>query len=66
MTRDLLAEQAKERGISLSAMLTRLARRETREAIFKAEREATMLDREDRGASDEAEEWEATVGDGID
>ena len=64
-TRDLLASQAEARGISLSAMLTRLAQSETREAIFKAEREAELSDRQNPQVLSESEDWEAASGDGI-
>jgi hypothetical protein len=65
-TRDLLAEQARERGVSLSAMLTDLARQAQRESIFQAEREATRRDAEARDAQDEDRDWEATLADGTD
>jgi len=61
-TRDLLAHQAQERGISLSAMLTDVAR----EGIFRAEREAAIADARASGARAEDREWEATLGDGVD
>jgi hypothetical protein len=60
-TRDLLAHQADERGISLSAMLTDVAR----EGIFRAERNAARADAEAIDARAEDREWEATLGDGI-
>jgi hypothetical protein len=65
-THDLLAQQARERGISLSAMLADLARAAAREAIFRAEQNA---ERADANASDidaEESEWEAALGDGLD
>ena len=40
-TRDLLAQQAGVRGVSLSAMLADLAHGVAREGIFRAERDAT-------------------------
>jgi hypothetical protein len=61
-TRDLLARQASERGLSLSAMLTDLAR----EAIFRAERDATRADAGVTAAKAEDREWEATLSDGVD
>ena len=64
-TRDLLAEQARERGMSLSAMLGDLAHRERLMAVFRAEREAARADRENRGTADEAGDWDATSGDGV-
>lgn len=51
--------------MSLSGMLTSIAERETREAIFRAEREAIVADRENPQVAAEEQEWDATVGDGI-
>ena len=65
-TRDILAREARERGVSLSAMLARLARDVDREAVFRSEREATRADASNRDALDQMREWEATLGDGID
>lgn len=65
-TRDLLARQASERGISLSAMLSDLAHDVAREAIFRAERDATRADVGVAAVKAEEREWEATLGDGID
>jgi len=64
-TRDLLAEQANERGVSLSAMLSDLARDVARKAVFRAEREATRADADSERVKSEDREWEATLGDGI-
>jgi uncharacterized protein (DUF1778 family) len=65
-TRDLLAREASERGVSLSAMLADLARDVAREAVFRSEREATRADAVNRDAMAEQRVWEATLGDGID
>lgn len=65
-TRDLLAQQASERGVSLSAMLSDLARDIAREAIFRAERDATRADAGVAAVKAEESEWEATLGDGVD
>lgn len=65
-TRDILAREASERGISLSAMLGDLAREVDRDAVFRSEREATRADADNRDAGNELREWEATLGDGID
>ncbi len=64
-TRDLLAEQARERGVSLSAMLTELARDVAREAVFRSEREAARVDAESREALREERAWESALGDGV-
>jgi hypothetical protein len=65
-TRDLLAQRARERGMSLSALLTELAHGVTREAAFAAEREAARADASNPQATREQGEWEGTLGDGID
>jgi len=65
-TRDLLAHQASERGVSLSAMLADLAHDVAREAIFRAERDATRADAGAAAVNAEDREWEATLGDGVD
>lgn len=65
-TRDLLAQEARERGVSLSAMLASLARDVARQAAFRSEREATRADAANPRAMAEQREWEATLGDGID
>ena len=64
-TRDLLAEQARERGVSLSSMLTELARDVAREAVFCSEREAARIDAASRDVLREEREWEAALGDGV-
>jgi uncharacterized protein (DUF1778 family) len=65
-TRDLLARQASERGVSLSAMLADFAQDVARKAIFRAERDATRADASARPVKAEDREWEATFGDGVD
>lgn len=65
-TRDLLARQAGERGVSLSAMLADLAHDVAREEIFRAERDATRADASVAAVKVEDREWEATLGDGVD
>ncbi len=64
-TRDRLAAQARQRGISVSAFLADLASRAEREAFFRAERDATLADLGIRGVRDEDHEWDATAGDGL-
>lgn len=64
-TRDLLAEQAHELGISLSAMLAELARSAEREAIYRAEREASRADAGDLAVIAEEHDWGATLDDGV-
>lgn len=65
-TRDLLAARARERGVSLSSLLTELARRAERADAFRSEREATRADSSRRGVDAEEREWEAILGDGVD
>lgn len=64
-TRDLLAEQARERGVSLASMLEELAREAERESILQSEREASRADAGDPAGQAEEREWEAALGDGI-
>jgi hypothetical protein len=64
-TRDRLAEQARARGVSLSAMLAEFARQAEREAAFRAERAASRADAGDAAVRAEEREWEAALGDGI-
>lgn len=65
-TRDLLAEQARQRGVSLSAMLAELAQEAEREEVFRSEREASRADAGEPAVGAEEREWEAALGDGID
>ena len=65
-TRDRLAERARQRGVSVSAMLTDFARQTEREAIFRSEREARRADAGNPDVAAEDRDWEATLGDGID
>lgn len=64
-TRDLLADQARDRGVSLSAMLSELARDVAREAVFRSERDAARADASSRDALREERDWEAALGDGV-
>lgn len=65
-TRDLLAQQASERGVALSAMLAEHARDVARDGIFRAERDATRADAGVAAVKAEDREWEATLGDDVD
>ena len=65
-TRDLLAEQARERGISLAALLADLARERARETIFEAERQAIRADAQNPAVLEEMRAWETTLADGLD
>jgi hypothetical protein len=65
-TRDMLAVRARERGVSLSALLTEFARRSERAEALRSEREATRADSSSREVAAEEREWEAVLGDGLD
>jgi hypothetical protein len=65
-TRDLLARQASERGLSLSAMLAELAHDVACEGIFRAERAATRADAGVASVETEDREWETALDDGLD
>jgi post-segregation antitoxin (ccd killing protein) len=64
-TRDRLAARARERGLSMSALLTELAARAEYEAIFRGEREATRAEATLQAVNDENREWDSTTGDGL-
>jgi hypothetical protein len=64
-TRDLLSAQARERGVSLAAMLEGLARDAAREAAFRSERDAARADAVDDVAQDDERTWDAALDDGI-
>ena len=64
-TRDRLAAQARERGVSLAALLTEFATRTDHEAILRAERDATRSDAVVHAACDEDRDWDDTIGDGL-
>ncbi len=65
-TRDLLAEQARERGMSLAALLAEIAREQELEAIFESERRARLADAQNPAVLEEMRLWESTLEDGID
>lgn len=64
-TRDILAEQARERGVSLAALVGEIAEDRQREAIWRSEREATRIDERNSDAQAELQAWEDTLGDGL-
>jgi hypothetical protein len=64
-TRDRLAAQARERGVSIAALLTELAARAEHEAIFRAERDATLAEASAEAVRDEDHDWGQAVDDGI-
>ena len=65
-TRDLLAKQARRRGIPLAALLGEIARQADREEMFRAERQAARLDAGEPSVNAEEREWAAVLGDGLD
>ena len=64
-TRDRLAAQARERGVSISALLEELAAGVDRDAIFSAEREATRAEAGNRAVHEEEEDWVDTAADDV-
>jgi hypothetical protein len=65
-TRDLLAAQARQRGVSLASLLAEMAREQELEQIFAAERRAVLAEVGDPVAEEEMRLWESTLEDGID
>jgi hypothetical protein len=65
-TRDRLAREAEERGVSLAGLLEDIARRAERERILASEREAQRLDALNPAVAEEERLWETTLADGID
>lgn len=66
LTRDRLAAQARQRGMSIAELLKDLSDQAERQAAFAAERTATLTDAASPAAQDEDRDWETTAGDGID
>lgn len=64
-TRDRLAAQARDRGVSIAALLAELAARAEHEAIFRAEREATLTEASADAIRNEDHDWDDAVDDGI-
>jgi hypothetical protein len=64
-TRDLLAGEARERGVSLAALLAEIAHQRERDAIWRSERQATLVDAENPDAVAEQRLWEVSLEDGL-
>lgn len=64
-TKDVLSARARERGVSVSTLLTEFARRIDRAAALRSEREASLVDAGNPEVAEEEREWEAIIGDGI-
>jgi hypothetical protein len=65
-TRNRLAAEARQQGVSVSELLAAWSRKAELEAIFRQEREAARADSGDRPARAEEREWEGTLKDGLD
>ncbi len=65
-TRDRFAEQARQKGVSISLLLAEIAREQELEAIFESERQARLAEEGDPAAEEEMRLWESTLEDGID
>ncbi|WP_327083212.1 antitoxin [Mycolicibacter heraklionensis] len=65
-TRDRLAAQARERGVSIAVLLSELAADAERAAAFRAERDATRAEAALHTLVDENRDWDTTGGDGLD
>ena len=64
-TRDLLAQQARERGVPLARLLTEMAEDSLRASTFASEREAVRHDVSVETVRAEDDDWDGAVGDGI-
>jgi len=65
-TRDKLAAQARQRGVSMAALLEELSDQAERQTAFEAERTATRADAQTPSVNDEELDWGSTSGDGVD
>jgi predicted DNA-binding ribbon-helix-helix protein len=65
-TRDRLATQARQRGVSIAALLAELASRAEHDAIFSAERDSARSDAAARAVGEEDRDWDDASGDGVD
>lgn len=64
-TRDVLAEQAREQGLSLSSFLAEIARERQAVAIWDSERQASRADAASSAVMTEEQDWEAVSADGF-
>lgn len=65
-TRDQLAEQARQRGVSVSSLITEFARRAERAEALRSERQATRGEADDAEALAEEQLWESVLDDALD
>ncbi|HUL45475.1 MAG TPA: hypothetical protein VLV25_00070 [Steroidobacteraceae bacterium] len=66
LVRDSLARAARDRGVSVAALIAELAERLERDAMLHSEREATLKDVERTAVASEERDWEQALPDGID
>ncbi|MBZ4521878.1 antitoxin [Mycobacterium avium] len=64
-TRDRLVAHARQRGISIAALLEEYADQAERKAALEAERVTTLADAEKSEVHDEELDWDDTAGDGV-
>lgn len=64
-TRDLLAHQAHERGVSISGLLGEIAREQEAAEVWRSEREASRTDVAAPEVRAEDGAWETVLADGI-
>lgn len=65
-TRDRLAAQARQRGISVATLLDELSAQAERQAAFGGERAATLADADTAAVHEEDRDWDVVTSDGID
>jgi len=65
-TRDLLAKQARQQGMSLASLLADIARERETKSIWSSEHEASRIDAESPDVAAEDHAWAATLADGLD
>jgi hypothetical protein len=64
--RDSLARSARDRGLSVAALIAEVAERLERDAILRSEREATLKDVGSEAVASEERDWERALADGLD
>jgi hypothetical protein len=64
--RDSLARSARDRGLSVAALIAQLADRLERDALLRSEREATLTDAGSAAVVSEERDWERALADGLD
>ncbi|MCB1289908.1 MAG: antitoxin [Mycobacterium sp.] len=64
-TRDRLAAQARQRGISIPTLLAELAGQADRDAAFREERDAELLDAASAEVRREERDWAEAADDGL-